>query len=93
MKIVLSPHFTRTFKKVVKRQPDLQLKIEKSIKLLEKNLYHPSLFTHKLSGDLEGLWSCSCGFEYRIVFSLEKITGSKGQIILLIDIGTHEEIY
>ncbi|MCX6152359.1 MAG: hypothetical protein NTX22_17670 [Ignavibacteriales bacterium] len=47
MKIVLTHHFIRAFKKVVNRQPDLQLKIEKVIKQMEKDLFHPALFTHK----------------------------------------------
>jgi len=42
---------------------------------------------------LAGLWACSCGYDCRIVFSLENDLENGGQIVLLIDIGSHDEVY
>jgi mRNA-degrading endonuclease YafQ of YafQ-DinJ toxin-antitoxin module len=52
------------------------------------NPYDLSLKTHKLSGDLEGLWSFSVNYEIRVIF---KFIGKNK--VLLIDVGTHEEVY
>ena len=46
------------------------------------------LKTHKLSGKLEGLWSFAVGFDCRVIF---EFVGEHG--VLLIDIGTHDEVY
>jgi mRNA-degrading endonuclease YafQ of YafQ-DinJ toxin-antitoxin module len=36
---------------------------------------------------IDGLQSCSCGYDCRIVFSVEP------EQIVLLDIGTHDEVY
>jgi mRNA-degrading endonuclease YafQ of YafQ-DinJ toxin-antitoxin module len=92
-KIVLSPSFISAYKKFVKRFPFLQNRIDECIKLLEVNIYNTKLHTHKLSGDLLGCFACSCGYDCRIVFNtkLDRIT--QENVILLISIGTHDEVY
>lgn len=67
--------------------------IEKALLKLEEDAFEPGLKTHKLSGNLFGCLACSCGYDCRIVFSIEKSNKLKGEFILLIDIGTHEEVY
>lgn len=57
------------------------------------DLAAPALQTHKLSGKLVGLSACSCGYDCRIIFSLQKEPGTEEAFILLIDIGTHDEVY
>jgi len=37
--------------------------------------------------------ACSCGYDCRVVFSLEIDEDSGGEVILLVDIGTHDEVY
>ena len=39
---------------------------------MQKDVFAPSLGTHKLSGTLEGLRASSCGYNCRIVFSIER---------------------
>lgn len=39
---------------------------------MEADVFDSSLGTHKLSGKLDGLQSCSCGYDCRIVFSIEQ---------------------
>jgi mRNA-degrading endonuclease YafQ of YafQ-DinJ toxin-antitoxin module len=60
---------------------------------MEADIFHASLGTHRLSGSLEGLWACSCGYDCRIVFALETEPATPREVILLLDIGTHEEVY
>ena len=60
---------------------------------MEIDVFAPSLGTHKLSGNLNGLQSCSCGYDCRIVFSIEQGTEPDHEVIVLLDIGTHDEVY
>ena len=92
-KIILSPQFEKAYKKIVKRLPFLQIKIDESIKLLEENIYDTRLQTHKLSGKLFGSMACSCGYDCRIIFKYFFNSESKVGNVLLITIGSHEEVY
>lgn len=92
-KIVLSKTFEKAYLKFVRRNPALKKNIEKSLKLLESDVFSSQLKTHKLSGTLFGAFACSCGYDCRIIFTIEKDNSSKKEIILLIDIGTHDEVY
>jgi len=38
---------------------------------MEQNVFANNLNTHKLSGELSELYACSCGYDCRIVFSIE----------------------
>ncbi|MDB5003078.1 MAG: plasmid stabilization protein [Mucilaginibacter sp.] len=52
------------------------------------------LRTHKLSGKLAAYLACSCVYDCRIIFIIEKDTSnSGGEVILLLDIGTHNDVY
>jgi addiction module RelE/StbE family toxin len=53
----------------------------------------PSLDTHKLKGNLAGLWACSVEYDCRIIFTFEENENSGQESILLIDIGSHQEVY
>ncbi len=91
--LVLTPKFKRAFRKFVKGNPALQQRIENTLQQMETDVFAPSLGTHKLSGKLEGLQSCSCGYDCRIVFSIEKDPETNFPVIVLLDIGTHDEVY
>lgn len=69
-KIVVSNKFKRAFRKFVRRNKQLQTRIEKTIAELSDDIFNPSLGTHKLKGKLAGLLSCSCGYDCRIVFAI-----------------------
>ncbi|NQE34421.1 hypothetical protein E5S67_02147 [Microcoleus sp. IPMA8] len=60
---------------------------------MEADVFFPNLGTHKLGGKLEGFQSCSCGCNCRIVFSIEEDTETNCEVIVLLDIGTHDEVY
>ena len=51
------------------------------------------LGTHKLSGNLSGYWACSCGYDCRIIFSLETDLETGEEVVVLLDVGTHDEVY
>ena len=90
-KLVLAPSFERSYKKFTKRNQSLKESIAKSLELLGKDAFSTQLKTHKLSGNLYGLLACSCGYDCRIVFSVEKEKNE--EVILLLDIATHDEVY
>jgi mRNA interferase YafQ len=91
--LVLTPKFRRAYRHVARRDRVLQGRLEDVLRQMQVDVFHPSLGTHKLSGGLEGLWACSCGYDCRIVFALEIDQGTGREVILLLDMGTHEEVY
>ncbi|CAD0230461.1 plasmid stabilization system [Planktothrix agardhii CCAP 1459/11A] len=94
MKIVYENSFKRSFKRLVKKNPQLQEKVISVITLLSEDPFIPSLKTHKLKGNLDGLWSCSVAYDCRIIFDMETIDESTGEGILnLYYIGSHDEAY
>jgi addiction module RelE/StbE family toxin len=58
------------------------------MKIFSSNPLNPKLRTHKLTGNLKGLWAFSVTYDCRVIF--EFIDKEK---ILLINIGGHDEVY
>ncbi|SEH08824.1 type II toxin-antitoxin system RelE/ParE family toxin [Candidatus Venteria ishoeyi] len=71
-KLVLTPYFKRAFRRFVRRNSVLQMKIEQTLQDMAQNLDMPHLAIHHLTGKLHGVRACSCGYDCRILFSLEK---------------------
>ncbi len=80
--------FKRSFKQRVRCNSKLEEKFWQRFEIFHANPFDKLLKTHKLSGKLEGLWSFSVSYDCRIIF---KFVNDKE--ILLIDIGTHSDIY
>lgn len=91
--LVLTPKFRRAFRKYVKREHSLQKRIEDTLESMQVDIFTSGLGTHKLSGELYGLWACSCGYDCRIIFTLETDPKTGRDVIVLLDIGTHDEVY
>ena len=91
--LVLTPKFKRAYRKFTRRDKKLRQRIDDTLRQLEKDVFAPSLSVHKLSGTLSGLWACSCGYDCRIIFSIESDPASNEEVIVLLDIGTHDEVY
>lgn len=91
--LVLTPKFQRAFRRFVRRNTALQQRIEDTLRQMEADVFVPSLGTHRLGGKLDGLQSCSCGYDCRIVFSIEQDSETNSDVIVLLDIGTHDEVY
>jgi len=85
--------FVRAFKRTIKRHPTLIKDIENTLRLLAKDPFVPQLGTHKLKGKLSGSWACSVGYDWRIIFDFVKREKQKEDDILLLEIGTHDEVY
>jgi len=93
-KIVLSKAFEKSYKKFTAKNPSLKLSISKALAKLQFDACDPSLRTHKLSGKLAAYLACSCGYDCRIIFSIEKdISIADTENIVLLDIGTHDDVY
>jgi mRNA-degrading endonuclease YafQ of YafQ-DinJ toxin-antitoxin module len=59
--------------------------------LLAADAFDTKLKTHKLKGDLAGVWACSAGRDLRVLF--EFVTHEGAEAILLLTVGTHDEVY
>ncbi|MBW4541645.1 MAG: type II toxin-antitoxin system mRNA interferase toxin, RelE/StbE family [Myxacorys chilensis ATA2-1-KO14] len=91
--LIFDESFRRALRKRGKKRPELRVKVTKVLSLLEVDPFNPSLKTHKLQGELEGLWSCSVEYDCRIIFRFEALEEEEEDAIVLIDIGNHDEVY
>ena len=89
--VKVSPAFKRSFKRYLSKHPELKVQIAEIITQLELDPRATSLKTHKLRGEWQGYLACSAGYDLRIVF--EFIENKPEDEILLIDIGTHDDVY
>ncbi|MDQ6632548.1 MAG: type II toxin-antitoxin system mRNA interferase toxin, RelE/StbE family [Verrucomicrobiota bacterium] len=92
-RLVLTPRFERAFRRGVRKNPAFQRQIEEALRRMANDPNDPRLKTHHLSGKLAGLFACSCGYDCRIVFAKEKMLKGNEEVLLLINIGSHEEVY
>jgi proteic killer suppression protein len=88
-KIIYPKSYIKRAKSFIKKHPELLGQYKKTLELMELNPHHPSLRLHPLKGKLQGLHSVSINISYRITLDLI-ITE---QEIILISIGTHQEVY
>ena len=89
--LLRSPAFARDLRNWLKTHHDSAEAIEVTLDQLSADATHPSLRTHKLRGPLAGCWACSAGSDLRIVFEFTK--GQEAEAILLLALGTHDEVY
>lgn len=90
IELVWDEKFKRIYKKWSRKHPDLVEQFKNKMELFVTDPFHPSLKTHTLSGVLKGLWSSRINYEHRLVF---KFIDKPKKKVLLIDLGTHEEVY
>ena len=72
-----------------KKHKDLYPQYKKTVEILSRDPYHPSLRLHKLQGKLNGYYSVSINMKYGVV--LDFII--QDDVIILIDIGSHSDVY
>lgn len=89
--LLRSTAFARDLKNWLKSRPETAPAIEAVLEQLSADATTPSLRTHKLRGPLAGCWACSAGYDLRIVF--EYVEHEKKEAILLLALGTHDEVY
>ena len=83
--------FVRAARRFVKRHSGAAEDIGAVLQLLSDDVSDPRLKTHKLKGDLDGVWACSAGHNLRILFQFAQHEGAEA--ILLLTLGTHDEVY
>ncbi len=86
-----SPAFVRSARRFARKHPGVTAELQAALGLLAEDAFHPQLKTHKLKGKLIGSWSCSAGYDLRVVFQFVKHKGEPA--ILLEGVGTHDEVY
>ncbi len=92
-KLAWSQGFKRAFKKTAKNNTFVQERMFSILVNLCENPFGAPLKTHKLHGKLAGLWACHVDYDCRIIFAFEKHPDSGDDLIVLIDIGKHDEVY
>ena len=81
--------FSTRFKKHYRKLPSvLQIRADERLALFAKDTFSPLLNNHPLHGEHNDKWSINVGGDYRIVYREIEVS-----VYLLIDIGTHSELY
>jgi len=70
--VTWSNAFSRSFKRWMRKRPDMHNDIAEALDLLVVNPFAPQLETHKLKGKLSGSWACSAEYDLHIVFDFVK---------------------
>ncbi len=81
--------YIRRPRKFLRKHPEIHSQYRKTLQLLELDPYHPALRLHSLEGRLKSLSSVSINMSYRIVLELD----IRGEEIILINIGSHDQVY
>jgi len=79
--------FDKKLEKIARENPNLAIEIRDVVKLMMANPNHQGLRIHKLKNDLREMWSASVKEDLRIIFMY-----SDSELVL-VDIGTHREVY
>ncbi len=80
--------FEKILKKYLAKHPGKRIKVKERLNLFSENPFTTELKSHKLSGELEGLWALSVDYDTRIIY--ENINENTVQ---LITIGSHDAVY
>jgi mRNA-degrading endonuclease YafQ of YafQ-DinJ toxin-antitoxin module len=87
MNLELAPSFVRTYRHKVKHNAEKERTVKDRIEQFRLNPKNPLLRVHKLKGYKDETWSFSVGYDLRILYT------RKDDTVLLVDIGTHDEVY
>lgn len=87
MKVSYSTSFTRAFKTLTRKNKLLRHKTQKQLAVFLENPKRHSLRLHKLTGKRFEQWSISIDQDIRLIFQYIP------EGILLVDIGSHDEVY
>lgn len=89
MRLVKDKIYPKREIRFFKKHPDLLEKYGVVLKKLENDPFESSLKLHKFQGNLEKFHAVRLTYEYRIVLILMIVD----EQIILIDIGTHDDVY
>ena len=89
-KIESLPYYEKRYLKLIKKNPELEKRIDKTILQLKHNPKHPGLRSHQINDpDYGKIWSSWVHGDLRIFWKYE----GENIVILLLDIGDHDEVY
>jgi len=91
-RLIWDASFRRALKQHTRREPRFQERILDVLDVLVENPFEPELKTHKLRGQLTGLWAAWAEYDCRIVFAFVPDPPNEDAIVL-VDIGSHDEVY
>jgi len=86
--VAYASSFKRAYKRRIGSDPQRKARFLSKLSAFQNDPFDPQLRTHKLSGRLSDLWSFSVEYDLRIIFYF-----SSQDKAVLIDIGTHDEVY
>lgn len=89
--IIHATSFTRASKRYLKKHPDADPALVATLMKMAEDVFAPSLRTHKLKGRFADQWACSGDYDLRIIFQFVQHEGAEA--ILLLSVGTHDEVY
>ncbi len=88
MIIIPKKKFEKSYKKLTKK---VQTRVDETLETFMKNPTDPVLNNHKLLGKLNMLRSLDVTWDYRIW--IHQIDEKTYEIVELIDVGTHSDLY
>lgn len=91
-RVLFTPAFKGRFKRFLRKHSQLKQRIANTLAQLKSDHSHPTLHTHKLNSDSE-FWACSCAYDLRIIFTIERDEKTNERLIVLHDLGTHDDVY
>jgi addiction module RelE/StbE family toxin len=89
--LVPSPAFLRDSKRLRKKDRQASERLRETLTVLAEDAFDPRLKTHKLSGELEDCWACTVSYDLRLVFEIGKF--EEEDAVILLSVGTHDEVY
>ncbi len=93
MNLVWGKSFVRAYKRASRRDPQLRERVHRALKLLAQDPFHPALRSHKLKGELAGVWACVVDYDNRILFEFVENPKTGEREIFLLTLGTHDAVY
>ena len=87
--LVTTEYFLRRARKFFKKHPELRGRFAQVVDALQQDPFAPQLEYYQLSGRLKGIQAVRLNDSYRIILTIV-ITEKE---IILLDIGSHDEVY
>lgn len=91
--LIPTPRFERALRKFTKRDDQLRERVQKTLEQMQEEVFATNLGTHKLSGSLDGIYACTCGYDCRVLFLIQKDLTTESESIVLLDVGNHNDVY
>ncbi|GAB4219880.1 MAG: hypothetical protein Fur009_8000 [Candidatus Microgenomates bacterium] len=87
MKIIFHKRFVKNFKKRIKNNSSLLNRFKQRYHLFLKDKNNSILRNHQLTGDLKGKSAFSITSDIRVIYE------EKNEVVIFLDIGTHNQVY